>query len=87
MSASEPTSERPDAVSPYCCPQHALCNVDLPGGDGEYARRQFAALSATAADSWCGETRGAHGAIVVSDDMGRVELFVALGGRVQWVKP
>jgi hypothetical protein len=62
-------------MNSYCCFDHALCDVELPGVLGADARWSVSMLApgveAGETPRWCGRQVGGSGAIVV-DDTGRV---------------
>ena len=44
----------------YCCFDHALCDVDVPGDVGAHARSEVERLSTYSKDAprWCGREEG-----------------------------
>lgn len=58
-------------MSDYCCLEHALCDVEVPGDVGARARWAYSELAqrveAGEIDRWCGQTEGSSGALVMED--------------------
>lgn len=69
-------AERPTV---YCCLDHALCDVEIPGAAGEQARREYDRLYRLGR-RWCGKARGPSGAIVLVHERRGLMYLVRLTG-------